>query len=222
MFEGSYLMFGLGKTKTCPGCQGSIDEKSEDCITYNLKWLKPRHTSNKTYMMRRTAMTLLLHKKCLAEHIWKVPKYIPNIENFIDIEIEVNIKGEKLMFQVGPNDDGTDWILKGVIEGDWKADYRPVTYNKDLGDVLERMINKQDVRFAVFERDNMISPPVLLQHDDPLIQHVTSTSEYTELVKKAKEECEAEYNERFAIDPKNQILLVEPRVAFANKTVIKL
>lgn len=180
------MMFGK---KECNGCGERIDESSYDCVTFKIMRIRRSRDNFGPQRVREQGSVIRLHQGCLAKHIWMVRPHAMQRE-LADIEIVRDINGLKLKFQVITN--GTNnWDFRKDKEGGFMKDYRGFVLNNDIDSLLERVIDIRDLCFVIFTRNDIFSPPILCQTDDPLVASQTSTQEYKKNIDKHINEYKA-------------------------------
>lgn len=200
--------------KNCIGCDGKIKKKNYDTILFRVMRIRPSSDHIGPQRVREQDHMFRIHRKCFAEHVWKLVYHVEECDfvydaevyEFGDIEIEQYVNGKNPKHQLIPY--GNSWDFRGELENGFMKDYRGTSFNKDLDKLFEEMIEKRDMCFVYFHKSSTFAPPILYAMDDPFVVSHTSTPEYKEQVAKAVEEYREQCVEieKFVIEPKEKIL----------------
>lgn len=208
--------------KKCAGCHQDVRPNNEECVKFRILTLERyerRETLNYRtgYAVLRNRekltkkMTIYLHRKCLAEHIWLVGKYANQTRGFSHIEVEVKINGEKIKYPMLFGSNG--WAFGMTIKK-----------NKVLEDSLKRLhifIKEQDMAFVIFEHNGIGSPVVLSSIFDPMISSVTSTFNYKNTRDNAINDHDEDLRQHKDVGGGEEIL-VNANMTLALKTLVKI
>lgn len=194
-------MFGIKKKKNCFGCKEEIEPKGDDCVQFKIKNLVINTPANdRQYYKRNEAVKILLHDKCLIEHIWIVEKYALQTIDFYEIDIETRINGKKIAHIVGL-DEKNVWTIKTM----WKNHYDGTNeLDSDLKCLLKRIIEKEDVILVCFQQKNKLSMNVPLSKNNSILRKYMSDPYYKEKVKIARAERDSKYQELKEISVRNR------------------
>lgn len=219
-------MFGRKKkVKPCAGCKQDIREDDENGVLLDLMWLRDSSdpmAGNPQIVRESSKLTLFLHHGCLANNIWLVLKYMQTVNNFSDVEITVHIDNKKIKYQVQPTEDGADWTIRPTIEGGRSLDFQGIYPNWDVEKVAKRIMEQRDVSMIIFKRNEIFSPPILLQNNNSLISDIVSSREHQELVRNAYTTYDKEHEELTNIADQAPVLFIQARLEFIANTIIRL